>query len=598
MCAAAACAVLTYLLRGLRVSPSYAALGALALGLSRAFWSQAIVAEVYSLNALLCLLLVILSLQVRHGQRGFSILALVYGLSLANHWPLVLLSSPGLVLILWPRLPDLPRQLHRALPLFCLGLLPPYAYMVWRSLSASPVIFAGPIDSIEKFLFFIGRRGYSAASPSASVGDLFRFVGLYLREIPTQMSVPGALLALMGLGILWRRWPRGLWGASLYLFLGNTFLLCFLLRYDFDFYERQVMVVYPLVAYAQLAIWLAFSLEFIGRRGRLLFIPGSLLGPLVGACLLAAMLGLHGPRNWRANDVWAREYATALLNSLPADAVLFTQGDFDTGPLAYMRLVEGVRPDVTLYHPHGLFFSNRLFPPPPGNPGREDIRQTVEDFIEQSPRPVFSIGSLDHGFRRLHYGLYDRVDTSARRGEGASINHDLLAYVRRIAAQDAPRDAWSERHRRELMSSFVTVLAPVVHLQGQQESARRHAALLDTLTSIYRGRLELVRVLQFQEQPERLLQWLRETEELRDASVSKPTRASLESLRASIEERQGETELAIASYQRSLEIYPHPWRNAALGKLGRLYARMGRGAALKDLEAKYGIRLEDSSPMN
>ena len=59
--------------------------------------------------------------------------------------------------------------------------------------------------------------------------------------------------------------------------------------------------------------------------------------------------------NWRAVDRSAtpdatlpRTFAIGILESAPADAVLFTWGDNDTYPLWYMREVEGIRRDVTL----------------------------------------------------------------------------------------------------------------------------------------------------------------------------------------------------------------------------------------------------------
>jgi hypothetical protein len=52
VCAIGACLVLHALLRRLAVEPVLAALSALAFGLSLTFWSQAVIAEVYALNAL------------------------------------------------------------------------------------------------------------------------------------------------------------------------------------------------------------------------------------------------------------------------------------------------------------------------------------------------------------------------------------------------------------------------------------------------------------------------------------------------------------------------------------------------------------------
>ena len=85
----------------------YALVGSLALGFSLTFWSQSIIAEVYSLNVLLFLLLLWLALvygdsHARHRQGIVNGMGLLYGLGLCNHWPLMVLSSPVLLVLLWP----------------------------------------------------------------------------------------------------------------------------------------------------------------------------------------------------------------------------------------------------------------------------------------------------------------------------------------------------------------------------------------------------------------------------------------------------------------------------------------------------------------
>src|SRR5438067_11583897 len=77
--------------------PAY--LAALALGVSPVFWSQAIIAEVYTLNPFFFLSLVFMGLQAclpstlanPAARRMLPWMALVFGLSLSNHYPLMLL---------------------------------------------------------------------------------------------------------------------------------------------------------------------------------------------------------------------------------------------------------------------------------------------------------------------------------------------------------------------------------------------------------------------------------------------------------------------------------------------------------------------------
>ena len=74
------------------------------------------------------------------------------GASLASHWPLMVLATPGLALALLPVwravLPRLPRLLAAALASAVL----PYAWMVWLSHQGPAISFYGPIETVGRVL--------------------------------------------------------------------------------------------------------------------------------------------------------------------------------------------------------------------------------------------------------------------------------------------------------------------------------------------------------------------------------------------------------------------------------------------------------------
>src|SRR5919199_4123480 len=88
-------AVVLFYLVGLRLAGRAvaAAAGALAFGLSDTFWSQAVIAEVYTLEALLAALviLVVLVWRDRREDRFLLLVAFLVGLSLTHHLTSVLL---------------------------------------------------------------------------------------------------------------------------------------------------------------------------------------------------------------------------------------------------------------------------------------------------------------------------------------------------------------------------------------------------------------------------------------------------------------------------------------------------------------------------
>src|SRR5205814_1016497 len=161
--------------------PAY--LAALGLGVSPVFWSQAIIAEVYTLNTFFFLSLVFMGLQAcppslqgatsTQYSRLLPWMALVFGLSLSNHYPLMLLVAPAFVILLWPLRRELLSRFGVLSWLVILGLAP-YAWMVRRSWQALPVSFDGPLETIQEIWFFVSRAGYAGIDHSVSAGWLDR----------------------------------------------------------------------------------------------------------------------------------------------------------------------------------------------------------------------------------------------------------------------------------------------------------------------------------------------------------------------------------------------------------------------------------------
>jgi len=154
--------------------PAY--LAALGLGLAPVFWSQAVIAEVYTLNTFFFALLAWLGLRAGERLSGGNLyvghlywMALAFGLSLSNHWPLMLLVAPAFAVLLWPLRMEIVRRLGALSWLVILGLAP-YAWMVYRSWRALPISFYGPLETLPEIWFFLSRTGYAGIDQSPT-GD-------------------------------------------------------------------------------------------------------------------------------------------------------------------------------------------------------------------------------------------------------------------------------------------------------------------------------------------------------------------------------------------------------------------------------------------
>ncbi|MGQ0655383.1 MAG: protein O-mannosyl-transferase family [Betaproteobacteria bacterium] len=440
---ALSCAALWLCARALGVGRLAAHVAALGLGATAVFWSQAIIAEVYTLNTLFFFVLLLLALR----QAPLAPMAFVFGLSLANHWPLMLLSSGALAVLLWPRRAEIARRSPGHAACVAAGLLP-YAWMVWRSHGAAPISFAGPLGSASEVWFFVSRAGYAAvdASPAAGWLDRARYFGFVGAELARQFAVVGTALAVAGFRAQWRVWERGVAIALTAGFLMPTVVLVLLLGFDYDAFHKHVFHVYPLPAYGIAALWMALGVTWLAQRF------GRAAAAATGAAgvLLILAVGLYS--NALAHYRWVERYGVTLLEALPKDAIVLLSGA-DLPALAYLHLVEGVRPDVTLYHPQGLVLGNRLF-----HPYRTDAPSqaaALRALVERAAEPVATTAPPLAGFTWREHWLF------AARQEQAGV--DIPPSLRKFYDDHLPpggeRNAYIALFKGELRRRYAALNA-------------------------------------------------------------------------------------------------------------------------------------------
>ena len=552
-------------------------------GASEHVWAQAIIAEVYTLHALLFFAVYgLLRYGVRQPQCTWAWVAaaIAYGLSLANHWPLMVLATPGLVVAALPAW----RALLRRWPLLLAGMVPsaalPYVWMVWRSHRNPFLNFYGPIDSFRELWFYVSRSGYSVVdtSPSAGWGDRLQFLQWLGNEMVWQLTLPGFVLALVGFGVLLQRRRIVEAGSGLLAFLGSSVALVALLGLDFDFLGVAVFRPYSVVCYGLIALWLAVGLQFLieqASAGIAIGWPGSRrwLSPL--ALVVVAVMTLMSVRaHWQVNDRSRADapqrYAETVFDLLPPDTVLLTHGDNDTSPLGYYVLVERRRPDVTLYNAQGLVFGNRLYE---WRVSDERKRQQLRNFVNRTERPVFYLASplmsglgfgvRDHGFVREVVREGSAMELAPVRPEVARLFEDLLV--------DAPVDRWERYRRSKLIYNFATYLGHAV-MSGDPLLLSRLQPLVALAEQDFYGLLAMAEVLLEHggaDHLDRIESWLQRARALEDETAGKERRARLRYLQGFLRYQRGARDEARSLFEESRAIYPHP-ENASLNALRQM----------------------------
>lgn len=454
---ALAAAVLYACGRALGVRAGLAMAAAIALGLSRVFWSQAIVAEVYTLHVLLFMVALLQALRLHQGSTTPwqpVALAAATGLGLANHWPLMVLAGPALALLTWRRW----RQLLRV-PVIGAGVLAtllPYAWMVVRSQQDPFISFYGPLESAGEVWHFVMRHGYAGVDhdPMADQSDRLRFAGFVVGEWVAQLTAGGAALAVLGVAWVWRRGERSVAAALAWSVAGVAALLVLSLGFEYHAQSAASFRVYPLTAYAATALSLACGLEYCAR-----ILDGTRLRVLaagLATALVAALALVNAPANWRPHDDWGEAYARAILGETPPDAIVVAAPDAAVTTLGYVHFIQGACPRCLLLEPHGLVFRSRLFHPV--NTPLPEQERRLAAFLEESGRPVAYTDRAPPGIPRRDRWLVQLVEPRSATSslELSAQAHD---FFRRYVAVDHRYDATIRTTQQDLRRRYFEVLA-------------------------------------------------------------------------------------------------------------------------------------------
>jgi hypothetical protein len=336
--------------------------GALVLAASPLYWSQALIADKYALNALL--VAGVLAAAVYWAQepqrRRLCLLALAYGFSLAHHRTM-LLFAPGLIgYLLWVDRGIL-KSRRNWLALLCLVLpLGLYATLPLARAYGQPLSNWWPSTPGE-WLVYLTARGHLGEGPS-SVAPLAERVAFYGRMLVEQFTIWGLALSAVGwVWLIWRRRP-----------LAFLLLVSFLLQaassmaYYLDPRNQAFFLPSFLILAVTIGAGAGALLRGLGARQRWSPRVKTILVAFtcLACCLLPAYLLLHSypemhdrHHHDQALGIWRQDLQQGQQARRLAEAGLpgvAPGGDWEqVTPLRYYQWVEGLRPDVEVLYPLG-----------------------------------------------------------------------------------------------------------------------------------------------------------------------------------------------------------------------------------------------------
>ncbi len=357
-----------------------AVIGTAALAFSYTFWLYSLIAEVFSLNDFLVMVVIYVTLTIESKSkvndivRKLVLIAFVVGLGMANHQSIALIL-PAVALWLWQvRRPllRLPWQEKFRLGLFLVlsgGIgLTLYAYFLIRArMAVFPVAWSYPATLKDVWAMFIrsdyGTLSATAGSNPALVTAVQKADQLwtYLSFLKDDFLIFG--LVAVGVGLVWGffRSRRVLIFLLTGFFISGVFFLAYA---NFPVTEgsgtgleiTERFYLLPNIFVALLAS-LGFAAVIAWTRGK--FALRYLAIPLLTVYILWLFWGHVNLVNQRGNFLgW--QLGKDILDSAPRGALVYPVGDVPTFVAFYARYVEGYRPDLEVITPNVIGPNNQF----------------------------------------------------------------------------------------------------------------------------------------------------------------------------------------------------------------------------------------------
>ena len=336
------------------------AVAAFAFAFSHEAWQQAVIAEVYGLNAFLIALALFLTLLWHTGKtRGTSndallrALAVVCGLGQGAHNTMTIVA-PILALYIfcadgapWRRW-----KFYGGLALLSIAsAIAIYLYLPLRSLANPPLDWGNP-ETLENFWNVVRRKQFAFMFTQYPHG-LLRFIHqmgalslMWGREFAPWCIV----LALLGLPVaLYRRTAPAL--LLLFTALAVVAGFAFVQNFEQDKPWLWVMSVFGIPAYLCTSVFLGVAVQAIRELS-----SGARVRGVLGVIALAAV-GAQAPLFWHSNDksdfYWVHDYGENVLTSLEPNAIYISEMDHQAFSAMYWQQVRGLRTDVEVMNKYG-----------------------------------------------------------------------------------------------------------------------------------------------------------------------------------------------------------------------------------------------------
>ena len=383
-----------------------AALGAAAFGASPLLWSQAVITEVYTLNALFAgaLLLVASHLAIpppsdqsgpMASDRKLALFGFLLGIGLGNHLTLLAVAAP-LLYWLWKALGWRRLASPWIIGAFLLGISV-YAYLPIRA-SQHPPVNWGNAETFKGVFWMLTARPYQDYVFGVAPGTIPTRLVSWLELVFSQFNPLGLFFGLIGArALLLRASP---------LFLGTLASILVISVYSVT-YNTIDFEVLMLPAFFLFSAWTGFGFYWItsswieapgdsrgiSLMGRVRVNPERqvmIVSALAFLLLPAVSIALNYGSQDLSDDYRAQDHARAIVDAVPDGSVVLSSEEKTVFSLWYMRYVEKPDWNVAVIAVPLLQFDwylrdiHRMFPDRVPLIAASDLERTITRIVEHN----------------------------------------------------------------------------------------------------------------------------------------------------------------------------------------------------------------------
>jgi hypothetical protein len=322
-------------------NPLAGLISAYAFGLAPLLWSQAVITEVYALQAFFVALIFYLSIfPISPDERKSDLaLGLAFGLALGNHVTTILLL-PVLLFSTVARRESRwqvnVRSLLGRLTWLGAGLLT-YLILPLRAVSHPPVNWGNPV-TLKNFGWLVSARLYQDEVFAVTLASLWERIQSAAALLINQFGIVGLTFSLLGLVLFLR--PSALYRVSIW-----TLVVFFLFTIGYATDDSFLYFIPPLLSFS---IWIGMGLDGIMKVPSRRFPKIGLAAGLAFLLYLFALAATHWPQVDASRDARAEQFGQLVMAQMPADTIVFTTGDQATFSLWYFHYALRQRADIAV----------------------------------------------------------------------------------------------------------------------------------------------------------------------------------------------------------------------------------------------------------